>query len=76
MCRLGRRFTEIVLARGTILRSEDSSKHCRILVRVEVNDAESLLKRTSGNHHVLVYGDYVSQMRKLSHILGLRVVEL
>jgi L-fucose isomerase-like protein len=50
--------------------------YCRVKTKVKINNPRELVHKTSGNHHVIVYGDYTEQLRKLNEILGITTIEV
>ena len=50
--------------------------HCRLGIGVKVENAKRVSKEAFGHHMVLVYGNYVEELKKAAEILGLKFVKL
>jgi L-fucose isomerase-like protein len=68
----------MLIARGTIVDCVDSDAdiYCRIKAKVKIKNPKEFIHKTTGNHHVMVYGDYREQLRKLNEILGITTTEV
>ena len=75
ICRLGGDLKNILIAKGRIVECEDVEGYCRMTVKVKIDNPGGLIHKTSGNHHVMIYGDYREQLRELSRIFGITTVE-
>jgi L-fucose isomerase-like protein len=49
---------------------------CRTTVTVEISDVRQFIRKALGNHHVMVYGDHIGEIRALSQALGMNLIEL
>jgi L-fucose isomerase-like protein len=78
ICRLGGDLKSMLIAKGTITDCVDSDadEYCRIKAKVKIENAKEFVHRTSGNHHVMVYGDYTEPLRRLNEILGIKTIEV
>jgi hypothetical protein len=78
LCRLSGDLKSMLIAKGTITDCSEmeSDRYCRVKTKVKINNAREFIHKTSGNHHVLVYGDYKDQLRKLNEILGITTIEV
>jgi L-fucose isomerase-like protein len=76
--RLSGDLQKMLVTKGTIVESEEygGETYCRVKTKVKINNPRELVHRTSGNHHVLVYGDYTEQLRRLNEILGITTIEV
>jgi L-fucose isomerase-like protein len=54
----------------------DAEEYCRVTVKVKVANPRDFIHKTSGNHHVMVYGDYKDQLKELNNILGITTIEV
>jgi len=65
---------KVFVNKGTIVACNNIG-YCRIQIIIKVPDAQEFLRkqRDYGNHHAVVYGDYVEELNKLGDILGVRV---
>ena len=68
-----RDFTKAAIGRGRIKRSGLlSDKTCRTQVVLEMDsDAEKIPRIAPTNHHVLILGDYLSELRDITYIYGI-----
>jgi len=78
ICRLSGDLTSMLLTRGTIVDcvDMDSDEYCRVKAKVKIQNPKEFIHKTSGNHHVVVYGDYRDQLKMLNDILGIATVEV
>jgi len=78
ICRLSGDLKSMLIARGTIIDCVDSDadEYCRIKTKVKIKNPKEFIHKTTGNHHVMVYGDYREQLRKLNEILGITTTEV
>jgi len=65
---------KVFVNKGTIIAC-NLRPYCRIQIIIKVPDAYKFLKKQTdyGNHHAVVYGDYVEELKKLGEVLGVRV---
>lgn len=75
--RLSGDLKSMLIAKGTIVDSTEykGETYCRVKTKVKINNTREFVHKASGNHHVIVYGDYTDQLRKLNEILGITTVE-
>jgi len=45
---------------------EPISGYCRIMAKIKIDAPIEFIHKTSGNHHVVVYGDYTEELRELA----------
>ena len=76
ICRLGGDLKSMLIANGKIVDCEDIEDYCRITVKVKIDDPREFIHKTSGNHHVMVYGDYIEQLKELNRTFGIATVEV
>jgi len=78
ICRLSGDLKTMLLAKGNIVDcvDMDSDEYCRVKVKVQIKNPKEFIYKTSGNHHVMVYGDYRSQLKMLNDILGITTIEV
>jgi hypothetical protein len=77
ICRLSGDLRSMLLARGKILDCRDLPGYCRMAVRIKLDgSARELVHRTSGNHHVMIYGDHRAELGELNRLLGIQTIEL
>jgi hypothetical protein len=78
ICRLSGDLRSMLVARGKIVDCEemDSDAYCRVKAKVKIENPKEFIHKTSGNHHVMVYGDYREQLRRLNEILSIKTVEV
>jgi len=76
ICRLSGDLNTMLVAKGVIVDCVDDEEYCRVTTKVKVKDPKEFVHKTSGNHHVMVYGDYREQLRKLNEILDISTIEV
>jgi L-fucose isomerase-like protein len=78
ICRLSGDLKSMLIARGTIVDCVDSDadEYCRIKTKVKIENAKEFIHKTSGNHCVMVYGDYREPLKMLNEILGITTTEV
>ncbi|MEM3700602.1 MAG: hypothetical protein QXL57_07030 [Candidatus Bathyarchaeia archaeon] len=78
ICRLSGDLKSMIVARGVIVdcADMDSEEYCRVTVKVKIASPKEFIRKTSGNHHVMVYGDYREQLRRLNDVLGITTIEV
>jgi L-fucose isomerase-like protein len=76
--RLSGDLKSMLIAKGTIADSTEykGETYCRVKTKVKINNPREFVHKASGNHHVIVYGDYTDQLRKLNEILGITTIEV
>jgi L-fucose isomerase-like protein len=78
ICRLSGDLKNMLIASGIIADSvemEDDT-YCRVKAKVKVKNPKEFIHKATGNHHVMVYGDYREQLKKLNEILGITTTEV
>jgi L-fucose isomerase-like protein len=78
ICRLSGDLKNMLIASGIIVDSVDMNDdiYCRVKAKVKIKNPKEFIHKTTGNHHVMVYGDYREQLRKLNEILGITTTEV
>lgn len=76
ICRLDGELKNMLVTKGQILACQDLKEHCRVTVRIKIDDAKKFIHSTSGNHHVMVYGDYRKKIRDLNELFGITTIEV
>ncbi|MDH5794008.1 MAG: hypothetical protein OEZ18_05560, partial [Candidatus Bathyarchaeota archaeon] len=78
ICRLSGDLKNMLIARGIIVDSVemDDDIYCRVKAKVKIKNPKEFIHKTTGNHHVMVYGDYREQLRKLNEVLGITTTEV
>ncbi len=76
--RLSGDLKSMLIAKGIIVDSTEykGETYCRVKTKVKINNPREFVHKASGNHHVIVYGDYTDQLRKLNEILGITTIEV
>ncbi len=75
IARMGRNLEKILAFRGKIVDCRDTVA-CRTTVTIEISDVRQFIRKALGNHHVMVYGDYIGEIRALGQALGMNLIEL
>jgi len=78
ICRLSGDLKNMLIASGTIVDcvDMDDDTYCRVKAKVKIKNPREFIHKTSGNHHVLVYGDHREQLKNLNEILGITTIEV
>jgi hypothetical protein len=76
ICRLGGNLKTMLITKGKIMSCEDLDHYCRVTVKIKIDDPRGFVHETSGNHHVMVYGDFREELRKLNRLFGVTTVEI
>jgi L-arabinose isomerase len=71
VCRLSGNLKTMFLTTGVITGQKDIPNDCRNIVKVKIGNAREFIHRTSGCHHVMVYGDYKEKIRELNELFGI-----
>jgi len=75
IARVARGLEKILALRGKIVDCRDTVS-CRTTITVEISDAREFIRKALGNHHVMVYGDHIGEIRALSQAVGMNLIEL
>jgi hypothetical protein len=68
-------MNKIWAAKGSIVDTEDTT-HCRISVKIRVEDAKLIAKEAFGHHMVMTYGDHLKALEILADLLKVDYVAL
>ena len=69
LARAHRNLERIVALTGEVLTCEDTT-FCRNTLTLQIHNAREFVRQAEGNHHALVFGDYLDDMEALSSVLG------
>ncbi len=75
IARMGKGLREMLIMGGEIVDQKDGYD-CRNTVFVKVSDVSAFFRNILGNHHCLIYGDYVEPLLTLCQLLGVRAIEI
>lgn len=75
VARIATNLDRMLTVRGEIVDCCDTTT-CRNTITLRVNDAREFFHEALGNHHVVVYGNYIGELRGLSQVLGINLIEL
>jgi L-fucose isomerase-like protein len=78
ICRLSGDLNSMLVTKGTVVDCVDSDadEYCRIKAKVKINDPKEFIHKTSGNHHVMVYGDHRDTLKSLNQTLNIATIEV
>lgn len=76
ICRLSGDLKTMIVAKGVVADCVDDETYCRVTAKLKISSSKEFIHKTSGNHHVMVYGNYTEQLRKLNENLGITTVEV
>ncbi|NQT72795.1 MAG: hypothetical protein HQ553_08485 [Chloroflexi bacterium] len=74
IARIARNLDRICVTSGEIIDCRDTLCD-RTTLDIHVNDARKFFHNAPGNHHVVVYGNYIPELGKLSQLLGMKLIE-
>jgi len=74
IARIARGLDKLVTLKGKILNCTDTTS-CRITVTLAIENARDFAHKAMGRHYVMVYGDYLKELRLLCHTLGINLIE-
>lgn len=69
LARAQRNLDRVTAVRGEILDCRDTV-FCRNTLTIQISDVRSFVEQAEGNHHVLVFGDYLKELTILGDLLG------
>jgi hypothetical protein len=76
VCRLDGELKSMLITRGVIEECRDLEEYCRNTVSIRISDVRKLVHSTSGNHHVMVYGDHREEIRELNKLFEVATIEV
>ena len=79
ICRLDGELKNMLVTKGVIAECQDlkDQNFCRITVKIKLETpVRDLIHRTSGNHHVMIYGDHKEEIRALNELFGITMIEV
>jgi L-fucose isomerase-like protein len=74
IARMGADVGGLLTARAKIVACRDTICD-RTTLTVQVADARKFVQQATGNHQVVVYGDYVAELRELCRLLDMKLIE-
>jgi hypothetical protein len=78
ICRLDGELKNMLIAKGKIADCQDlkDKNYCRITVKIKLEaPIKKFIHNTSGNHHVMIYGDHREEIRALNELFGVTTIE-
>lgn len=76
VCRLDGELKNMLITKGVIEECQDLEEYCRNTVSIRISDVKKFIHSTSGNHHVVVYGDHREEIRELNKLFGISTIEV
>lgn len=77
VCRLSGNLENMLVTKGKIVACRDLAGYCRVTVTIEIDaSTRKFIDKTSGNHHVMVYGDYREELRELNELFDIATMEI
>ncbi len=68
MARVQRNLERIVAFTGEVVACEDTT-FCRNTVTIRIRDTRDFVRQAEGNHHAMVFGNYLNGLEMLSSVL-------
>lgn len=68
LARAQRNLERIVALAGEVVACEDTT-FCRNTVTIKIPDARGFIREAEGNHHAMVFGNYLDELKTLSKVL-------
>lgn len=78
ICRLDGNLKNMLITKGEIADCQDlkDQSYCRITVKIKLKDSvRKFVEKTSGNHHIMVYGDHREEIRALNELFEIVTTE-
>jgi hypothetical protein len=78
ICRLDGELKNMLIAKGKIADCQDlkDENYCRITAKIKLEaSVKKFIHNTSGNHHVMIYGDHREEIRALNELFGVTTME-
>jgi L-fucose isomerase-like protein len=72
LARAHRNLERMAAVKGEITACEDTTT-CRNTLTIKISNAREFIKRAEGNHHALVFGDYLEDLKILGELIGSQV---
>jgi L-fucose isomerase-like protein len=69
LARAHRNLERIVALTGEVLTCKDTT-FCRNTLTIKIHNAREFVQQAEGNHHALVFGEYLDDMEALSSVPG------
>lgn len=69
LARAQRNLERVVAVQGEIVECRDTI-FCRNTLTIRIKDVRAFIEQAEGNHQVLIFGDYLKDLRVLGHLLG------
>ncbi len=76
VCRLDGKLANMIVTTGRIVKCQDLKGYCRNAVSIKVKDAKNFIHNTSGNHHIMIYGDDVRALKRLNKLLDITTIDV
>jgi len=76
ICRLDGELKNTLVTKGEIVACQDLKEHCRVTVNIKIDDVRKFIHSTSGNHHIMIYGDYSKKIGELNELFGITTIEV
>lgn len=74
LTRMDRNLTSIYAKTGVIVDCKEGF-HCRTTLIVRVQNVREFINKTSGNHQIVVFGDWTKAFEDTSKIFGMRFIK-
>ena len=75
IARVSKFLNEMVIARGTIVRSKvEDARECATRVEIKIKDLSKFAESVVGDHHVLVLGDWLREIQHVCTALGIKPI--
>jgi hypothetical protein len=79
ICRLDGELKNMLVTKGRIAECQDlkDQNYCRITVKIKLEASiRKFIEKTSGNHHIMVYGDHREEIRGLNELFEITTTEV
>jgi len=68
LARTQRNLEKVVALTGKVVACQDTT-FCRNTVSIQIKDTRAFIQQAEGNHHALVFGNYLDELKMLSALL-------
>ncbi|MCL6578793.1 MAG: hypothetical protein K6T73_05320 [Candidatus Bathyarchaeota archaeon] len=74
LARMDRNLTSIYVKTGVIVDCKEGFD-CRTTLIVKISNVREYVNKTSGNHQIVVFGDWIKELEDASKIFGMRFIK-
>jgi L-fucose isomerase-like protein len=68
LARAQRNLDRLLVLKGKVVACKDTT-FCRNTVTIQIQNTREFIRQAEGNHHAMVFGDYLEELRNLSAVM-------